>query len=637
MEFGLFMELSVPRPWTPGSERQVYENALEQVRLADELGFDYVWAVEHHFLEEYSHCSAPDLFLTASAMQTKRIRVGHGVVACVPQYQSPIRIAERAAVLDILSGGRVELGTGRSATWTELGGFGANPDETKKTWDEFVRVIPKMWMQERFSWQGRAFSMPERAVLPKPVQRPHPPMWVAVTSPGTELDAADRGLGCLGLAPGGFAESERKVKIYRSHVENCDPVGSFVNDKVSTINFLSCAEDGDRARRGGNPSCEHLQLHGLATPVGQGGPPDALVPVGGTVARVAARVGRSGRCRPRFQRSHDGHPRRRCRSDPQVGIRRVRRNQLLRQLHGDTPSAAGPRQPPAVRRGGHASVQARTERACNRQWRNCGGRRLMPLAGSLDIRVLLEGAPTVTLDGREVRIDNVEILQVLYEIEARDIEALVPPALNPDDSARRQLSRVPRRRKPVRSLFDGAGPRPPRARPSVPAFLVSAVCDNPTAAEALSTSWGFRILPGTIRMVRFHDRVNCSVDVDRRTILQLALVDPEPITGHDIQYAPGMHLARVQDDKGIRPRLVQVDTEYEFRRADRGRPELGTFDAAAWGDERLVPTQPVSASCTTCDVIITPVRYICNPDIPAAEGTQNVEQSAANEPEPGTA
>src|SRR5438128_539792 len=111
MEFGLFMELSVPRPWTPGSERQVYANALEQVRLADELGFDYVWAVEHHFLEEYSHCSAPDLFLTACAMQTTRIRVGHGIVACVPQYQSPIRVAERSAALDILSGGRVELGT----------------------------------------------------------------------------------------------------------------------------------------------------------------------------------------------------------------------------------------------------------------------------------------------------------------------------------------------------------------------------------------------------------------------------------------------------------------------------------------------------------------------------------------------
>jgi alkanesulfonate monooxygenase SsuD/methylene tetrahydromethanopterin reductase-like flavin-dependent oxidoreductase (luciferase family) len=251
VEFGLFMELSVPRPWTADSERQVYENALEQVRLADELGFDYIWAVEHHFLEEYSHCSGPDIFLSAAATMTKRIRVGHGVVACVPQYQSPIRVAERAAVLDIISGGRLELGTGRSATWPELSGFGANPDDTKKTWDEFVRVIPKMWMQERFAWNGRMFSMPERAILPKPLQKPHPPMWVAVTSPGTEIDAADRGLGCLGLSPGGFADSEKKVLNYRKHIESCDPVGAFINDKVLTVNFLSCCEDGDLGRRNG--------------------------------------------------------------------------------------------------------------------------------------------------------------------------------------------------------------------------------------------------------------------------------------------------------------------------------------------------------------------------------------------------
>ncbi len=251
MDFGIFIELSVPRPWAPDSERVVYERALEQVRLADELGFDYVWAVEHHFLEEYSHCPAPDMFLTACAVSTSRIRVGHGVVACVPQYQSPIRVAERAAVLDILSGGRMDLGTGRSATWTELNGFRADPDETKKTWDEYVRVIPKMWTQERFSWEGRAFSMPERAVLPKPIQRPHPPMWVAVTSPGTEIDAADRGLGCLGLSPGSFEESEKKVKVYRSRIQNCEPVGELVNEKVHTVNFLSCSEDGAQARKGG--------------------------------------------------------------------------------------------------------------------------------------------------------------------------------------------------------------------------------------------------------------------------------------------------------------------------------------------------------------------------------------------------
>jgi alkanesulfonate monooxygenase SsuD/methylene tetrahydromethanopterin reductase-like flavin-dependent oxidoreductase (luciferase family) len=244
VKFGIFYELSVPRPFDV-NERIVYENSLEQVRLADELGFDQVWAVEHHFLEEYSHCSAPELFLTACAMVTENIRVGHGIVTCVPQFNHPIRIAERAAVLDILSGGRLEMGTGRSATWTELGGFQANPDETKKTWDEFVHAIPKMWTQERYSHDGQFFSMPSRAVLPKPVQEPHPPLWVAVSSPGTEDDAADRGMGCLGVNFTTFAEQERKVREYRRRIQQCEPAGAFVNDQLNTINFLYCHDDSE--------------------------------------------------------------------------------------------------------------------------------------------------------------------------------------------------------------------------------------------------------------------------------------------------------------------------------------------------------------------------------------------------------
>ena len=243
MKFGLFYELSVPRPWTRESERIVYNNALEQVKLADELGFDQVWAVEHHFLEEYSHCSAPELFLTACAMVTKNIRVGHGIVVCVPEFNHPIKIAERTAVLDLLSGGRLEVGTGRSATWTELGGFQAHPDTTKKSWDEFVRCLPKMWTTETFSYEGEFWSMPPRTILPKPYQKPHPPLWVAVTSAGTDLDAADRGLGSLGLTFAGFAEQEQKIKEYRRRIQLCNPVGDFVNEQVNTVNFLFCHED----------------------------------------------------------------------------------------------------------------------------------------------------------------------------------------------------------------------------------------------------------------------------------------------------------------------------------------------------------------------------------------------------------
>ena len=242
MQFGLFFELSVPRPFTGDAERRVFENALEQARVADELGFDGLWVVEHHFLEEYSHSSAPELFLTACAMQTRRIRLGHGAVVCVPQMNHPVRVAERAATLDILSGGRLEFGTARSSTWTELGGFQVNPDDTKKNWDEYVRVLPKMWTQERFAYEGVSFSMPERAIIPKPLQKPHPPLWVTVTSPGTELDAADRGIGCLGVAAASYAEQERRTTEYRRRIKLCDPVGA-VNDRVATLNFLYCHED----------------------------------------------------------------------------------------------------------------------------------------------------------------------------------------------------------------------------------------------------------------------------------------------------------------------------------------------------------------------------------------------------------
>ncbi|MDA8045212.1 MAG: LLM class flavin-dependent oxidoreductase [Actinomycetota bacterium] len=251
MRFGIFFEMSTPRPFSSATDHLVYHNSLEQARLADELGFDWVWCVEHHFLEEYSHSSAPEVVLAAVAAQTRRIRVGHGAVVCVPEMNHPIRVAERAAVLDIISEGRLEFGTARSSTWTELGGFGVDPDDTKKTWDEFVRVLPRMWADEPFAYQGRCFSMPERNVLPKPVQKPHPPMWVTVTSPGTELDAAARGLGCLGVAATTYAEQERRTKEYHRRIRSCDPVGAMVNDQVTTLNFLYCHEDPGVAARTG--------------------------------------------------------------------------------------------------------------------------------------------------------------------------------------------------------------------------------------------------------------------------------------------------------------------------------------------------------------------------------------------------
>ena len=248
MKFGIFHELSVGKPWHPQSEYEVYHNALEQVELADQLGFDQAWAVEHHFLEEYSHCSAPEVFLAAAAARTERIRLGHGIAVVLPPFNHPVRCAERAAALDIISNGRLEFGTGRSATWTELGGFRCDPDLTKEMWDEAVHAIPKMWTQERFSWEGKHFSMPERAVLPKPVQKPHPPLWVAVSSPETAVQAAERGIGCLGVSIGTPQEYRKRVEDYRRAIKGCEPAGEFVNDQVNGVTFLHVDDTDEQAQ-----------------------------------------------------------------------------------------------------------------------------------------------------------------------------------------------------------------------------------------------------------------------------------------------------------------------------------------------------------------------------------------------------
>lgn len=246
MKFGLLYELGSPDSGR-AAVKQVYDNALEQIRLADQLGFDHVWAVEHHFTAPLSFSTAPEVFLAAVATQTSRIRVGHGIVVCVPPINHPVKIAERTAVLDIISDGRLDVGTGRAGSWVELGGYGAEPHTTKQSWDEYVREIPKMWTQDTYTYDGRFFRVPERAIGPKPYQDPHPPLWVAVTSEGTEYDAADRGLGSFGLSMGSFEAQEKKINTYRHRIQLCDPVGSFVNEQVQTVNFMYCHEDMQQA------------------------------------------------------------------------------------------------------------------------------------------------------------------------------------------------------------------------------------------------------------------------------------------------------------------------------------------------------------------------------------------------------
>ena len=160
MKFGLFYEHQLPQPWSEDSELRLYQQALDQVELADRLGIDYVWEVEHHFLEEYSHSSAPEVFLAACSQRTKRIRLGHGIALMPPKYNHPARVAERIATLDLVSNGRVEWGTGESATAVEMGGFGVDPQEKEAMWQEATEQAANMLAMRPYpGFQGRWFDM----------------------------------------------------------------------------------------------------------------------------------------------------------------------------------------------------------------------------------------------------------------------------------------------------------------------------------------------------------------------------------------------------------------------------------------------------------------------------------------------
>jgi alkanesulfonate monooxygenase SsuD/methylene tetrahydromethanopterin reductase-like flavin-dependent oxidoreductase (luciferase family) len=198
MRFGVFYELQLPRPWNQGDERNLFHQALEQVELADRLGYDYAWEVEHHFLEEYSHSSAPEVFLAAAAARTKTIRLGHGIRQVIPNYNHPARTADGLATLDIISDGRVDFGIGEGATRLELGGFRIPAKEKRAMALEAAEQIANMMVLQPYpGFEGKYFSMPCRNILPKPVQSPHPPMWMACTNRDTIKIAAQNGVGAL--------------------------------------------------------------------------------------------------------------------------------------------------------------------------------------------------------------------------------------------------------------------------------------------------------------------------------------------------------------------------------------------------------------------------------------------------------
>jgi alkanesulfonate monooxygenase SsuD/methylene tetrahydromethanopterin reductase-like flavin-dependent oxidoreductase (luciferase family) len=259
MRFGIFYEHQLPKPWNPGDEEQLFHDALAQVVLADKLGYDYAWEVEHHFLEEYSHSSAPEVFLSACAALTKRIRIGHGIKQVIANYNHPARSAETLATLDIISRGRVEFGIGEGATRLELGGFKIPAREKRAMCLEAAEQIANMMAMDPYpGYEGASFSFPCRNVLPKPVQKPHPPMWMACTNRDTIKVAAANGLGALAFSFVNPEEAQNWAQIYYDIIKSdqCVPLGHTVNANLAMVSNFSVHPDRDEAIRRGQEGFE---------------------------------------------------------------------------------------------------------------------------------------------------------------------------------------------------------------------------------------------------------------------------------------------------------------------------------------------------------------------------------------------
>jgi alkanesulfonate monooxygenase SsuD/methylene tetrahydromethanopterin reductase-like flavin-dependent oxidoreductase (luciferase family) len=274
VKFSMIFEAQLAFP-TREREHQVIRDCVEQAVLAEEKGFDRVWAVEHHSLFRYAHMSAPEVFLTWVAAKTERIRVGHGVV-CVPfNYNHPIRVGERAAMLDILSNGRLDLGTGRGATLQEMSAFGVDPESTYAELEESLRMLGRMWDAEEFEWHGDLLDIAPHPIVPRPVQLPHPPLYLACTKRDTLKLAADYGIGALVLGFSGVDEIRLLRSIYDEAIEQRTGerfVSSVVNDHFSALCPAIVLDDADAALRIGTRG-QRFFAEAIAHWYGGGPPP----------------------------------------------------------------------------------------------------------------------------------------------------------------------------------------------------------------------------------------------------------------------------------------------------------------------------------------------------------------------------
>lgn len=245
MKFGLMYEIEMPKPWYDNNEYDKYWQVMAQIQLADEVGFDYVWAVEHHCFEELSHCSAPEILFAAASQRTSRIRFGHGAILLPQPYNHPIRVAERIGALDILSNGRLDVGFARSTTLTEMGGFGIDPADTRPMMDEAMAIIPQLMTTERFpGYEGKYFKIGEnRNVIPKPIQKPHPPLWMACSSPTSFEIAANAGLGVLCFNIVRAETLGQRVADYRAAIRKpSNQVAAKVNNQIAAFIMTLCGE-----------------------------------------------------------------------------------------------------------------------------------------------------------------------------------------------------------------------------------------------------------------------------------------------------------------------------------------------------------------------------------------------------------
>jgi alkanesulfonate monooxygenase SsuD/methylene tetrahydromethanopterin reductase-like flavin-dependent oxidoreductase (luciferase family) len=245
MKFGLLYETQ--RAMTNGvvDWNRLYKETLEQCAFADEMGFDNLWFVEHHFLYGFSGSPCPEVLFGALSQRTRNIRIGFGV--SILPYHHPVRVAERAAMVDQLTDGRLEFGTGRSNAYEQTG-LGVDPRDTRALWEESLTMIPQIWQSEEFSWKGRFWNVPPRRVLPKPYQKPHPRMYLACTQTESFKLAAEKGLGVLSSSSYATAVLAEHVKVYRESVKNARPVGAFVNDFWGNNVHAFCGEDNREAR-----------------------------------------------------------------------------------------------------------------------------------------------------------------------------------------------------------------------------------------------------------------------------------------------------------------------------------------------------------------------------------------------------